>query len=346
MTGPGAERRGHLVNWTWDEMVEDFRSLGGIADNVSLKTGPNGRGLFAIDPTLPVTIHVPENLLIRSADVAFEGGKFRVKIKQRGRESEEAFIEKFENEFSWGGGGREDAALKLRSRSDLPESVRNLLVTEIGLTNFVREANDATIEDIFLESRIIRYKNQPVIMSILELVNHGVDGAYFHSENGISLTGLFGEEVLTQYANKDPIEVFFNWGFPSAQYVALSLRLQLKFGPHRIVIGRNVTQRETRGDYSVPKVRTTENEISFSYLMLGHAKFPRLAKGIFYRLMHDLNVPDAEELFDTIRSINTMQFLRLLAALEEGEGAAVRDLRRVVRYQLEALTQCIGTRQL
>jgi hypothetical protein len=342
----GTKRIGQLVNWKWDEMVEEFRSLGGIAENVTLKTGPNGRGLFAIDPTLPVTIHVPENLLIRSADIAFEGGKFHVKTKQRGRESEEAFIENFENEFSWGGGGREDAAQKLRLRSELPESARKLLVTEFGLTNFFCEANDAAIEDTFLKSRRIRYKNQPVFMSILELVNHGVDSAGFHSENGISLTGLFGEEVRVQYANSDPMEVFFNWGFPSAQYVALSLQLQLKFGSHRFVIGRNVAQRETRGDYSVPNVRTTENEISFSYLMLGHTKFPRLAKGIFYRLMHDLKVPDAEELFDRIHNINAMQFFRLLAALEEGEGAAVRDLRRVVRYQLEALTQCIGTRQL
>ncbi len=68
-----------------------------------------------------------KHLLISSADIAFDGGKFRVKAKLKGRESEEAFIENFENKFSWGDGGREDAALKIKSRLDLPENVRNML---------------------------------------------------------------------------------------------------------------------------------------------------------------------------------------------------------------------------
>jgi len=49
--------------------------LGGIADNIRQDFGPHGRGLFAIDPSQPVRIVVPDSLLFSIDDVVLvEGG--------------------------------------------------------------------------------------------------------------------------------------------------------------------------------------------------------------------------------------------------------------------------------
>ena len=55
---------------------------------------------------------------------------------------------------------------------------------------------------------------------------------------------------------------------------------------------------------------------------------------------------DADEVFDRILHFNRMKFLKLLAALEEQEGDLVLMLRRMARFQLEAMSNCIGSREL
>ena len=63
----------------WDEMIEEFRALGGVADNIEQGCGALGRGLFPVDPKKNVRIFVPENLLINVKEVVFESGLLRVK---------------------------------------------------------------------------------------------------------------------------------------------------------------------------------------------------------------------------------------------------------------------------
>ena len=48
----------------WDEMLDEFRSLGGIADNIRLGEGRFGRGLFPVDTSRPYRIHIPPSLLV------------------------------------------------------------------------------------------------------------------------------------------------------------------------------------------------------------------------------------------------------------------------------------------
>ena len=43
----------------WDDMLDEFRALGGTADNIQLGQGQFGRGLFPIDPGAPIAILGP-----------------------------------------------------------------------------------------------------------------------------------------------------------------------------------------------------------------------------------------------------------------------------------------------
>ena len=51
------------------DLLQRFRALGGVADNVQLRQGPHGWGLFVVDPEQPVRVFTPAHLLIAPQDL-------------------------------------------------------------------------------------------------------------------------------------------------------------------------------------------------------------------------------------------------------------------------------------
>ena len=68
---------------TWNELLEEFRALGGTAENIRLGQGEFGRGLFPIEQGKPVAIHIPDNLLVPVSDWVSDGGAPRVGPKAK-----------------------------------------------------------------------------------------------------------------------------------------------------------------------------------------------------------------------------------------------------------------------
>jgi hypothetical protein len=58
--------------------------------------------------------------------------------------------------------------------------------------------------------------------------------------------------------------------------------------------------------------------------------------------MRDAGFSGFEHAFDTVRHANRMHFLNLLAAIEAVDGPMAKTLRRMVRFQLQALSYCYG----
>ncbi|MEM9590397.1 MAG: hypothetical protein AAF967_03540, partial [Pseudomonadota bacterium] len=90
----------------------------------------------------------------------------------------------------------------------------------------------------------------------------------------------------------------------------------------------------------------TRNAFRLSFLMLGHADYPRLSKGIFYQLMEDIDQQNAEALFDEVRRFNIQKFLSVLELLDEHQGPLIVTLRQMCRQQIVAITHSIGTRKI
>ena len=331
----------------WDEMIEEFRALGGVADNIEQRCGALGRGLFPVDLKKPVRIFVPENLLINVKEVVFESGLLRVKEGASVRERERVFFEDFQNEFSWGNGGKIDCEEFFDRVDALPENVRDVLVNDLGLVRLgASNKSDDRTQVRFLRSRMIAYGNSNVLMPVLELANHGVNGCSYDVKDGISIDGTFKAEVLVHYGMVDPYGAFEIWGFASNAPVAFSLPATLRLSSRRLAILRQISNKEVRGNFRIPVLDTDETKVRISHLMLGHARFPRLSKGIFYQLMDDLGEPNAEALFDQVRRFNIQQFLKLMEALDEHQGRLISTLRQMCRHQISAITHSIGTREI
>lgn len=331
--------------WTWDEMLAEFRALGGVADNVCSKTGPHGRGIFPLDPSQPILMHNPENLLFGVGDVAFDNGALRIKNGAKVGAPEKAFFETYESEFSWGAGGRDDAAGFVGLMDQLPGNVRDLLAREFGFQAFYRGSEAERIEARYLKSRMLRSKGRPVLMPVIELVNHGTKGAPFEYKDGIQVKGTFSEEVLAQYSIADPLGVLAVWGFASQEPVGFSQSMKIPLGSRHLIVRRNFHDKAKLGQIRAPSMKIEEKAVTLSSLMLGNSRYPRLPKGVFFRLMKDLGQENADELFDRIQHFNRIKLLKLMAALE-GDSPGLPLLRQVCRYQMEAISNYIGTREI
>ena len=86
----------------WDELIGEFRELGGVAENVRLDRGALGRGIFVCDPDKPAALHASENLLFRVADVVLRDGQLRAKgASERRRAANAASFDAYERYFGW-----------------------------------------------------------------------------------------------------------------------------------------------------------------------------------------------------------------------------------------------------
>jgi hypothetical protein len=199
----------------------------------------------------------------------------------------------------------------------------------------------------FLRSRLFGWRSAAVLAPVLELVNHDPLAAPFAEENGLTIGGKFDDKVLVLRSKTGPFGSFLRFGFPSRERAAFSLPVEFKTESGCDVrIEQNINMNSTLGAVSVPEFEQNGRAVRFSCVMIGNMGFPRLSRGIFYRIMREAGETNPEQVFDNILHRNRLAFLGLLEALEPYEGGLVPQLRKVVRYQLETMSWCIGTRDL
>lgn len=326
----------------WNEMLDEFRALGGVANNIRLGEGPFGRGLFPIEPAQPVEIFIPSYMLIWIEDVRFENDAFRLAESASRSPRIRAFLERYEREFSWGP-GRADTEQFLHAMHALPERLKQFLTSQLALGDFFQPITPEVVQNWFFRARLLRSHNRDVIIPIVELANHGGSVRY-DSLTGVGLKGTFEGEVLVRYSEPaDCYDMFANWTFAPREEIAFSLPLGVEFGGQKFSIGREYGN--TQMPY-LPKVTMDGGRIVASHLLLGHKRFPRVPKGAFRKAMESTSLKDVDEAFDYILMLNRQRFLDLLAALDGVELPAAAALRRLAVNQLMALSQQYGARDL
>ena len=95
------------MNYNWDFLLSEFRRLGGLADNICQKEGKYGRGIFPVDPKLKSRIFTPSKLMINKEDVFLDDGKMRIKKNKEYKKEIRDFFNFYQDNFSWGAGGKE-----------------------------------------------------------------------------------------------------------------------------------------------------------------------------------------------------------------------------------------------
>lgn len=332
--------------WTWDEMLDEFRALGGVAENVVRREGGvAGRGLFAVDPSQPVRLHAPPNLLVPRDSVVFENGVLRIPQSAGIGAREARFLERYYGEFSWGDGGRKAVADFVAALDALPGEIRALLKAGFQAGWLFEGTGERRIERRFLHARAIRREGVPVMAPVVELANHAPSGASYALETGVGLGGRFAGEVFARYARTDPFQIFEAWGFASPAPLAFSLPVFVKLGARILAVRRRLDLRsEDLAERQPLAARASGRFVDLPYLLIASRDAPDRPRAVFARCMKEVGEPDADRVFDEIVALNRERLLALSAMADAKDDSGSAILRAVCRLQLNALAPDLGRR--
>lgn len=334
----------------FEELLAEFRALGGTAENVRLGKGAFGRGIFVIDPSRPATLHCPEHLLVRTDWLELRDGELIAKGDAPLGPRERAFFDACMKHFGWGPTARDEIWQGQERWSRLPAPVIHAICA-LGVSQDLDLRFLAPTVDvcalIYVRTRRVTYKDGSYIMPIVDLVNHAGLATSYVTSGGVGVEGRFEDEMLVRYTIGDVWNMLIGYGFNNRPPLAHSIAITLDADGKRIVISRNAYDSEQRGDVRFPKIKVEGDRIDLPYLTLGHSSAPDVPRAVFRSLMRPyLAIARADEIFDNITHFNRTKFLELLRTLRGYDGPIVDMLAEATLVQLETLSCCIGARSL
>jgi hypothetical protein len=335
---------------TWDELLDEYRALGGIAENVRLDTGPFGRGIFPIEPGKPIMLRTPPSLYVAVREIRLQDGRMTAdpdRVEARAR----AFFEAYEEYFGWGAGGREAMWQLQEAWHALPEdvvtSIRTLGALEKPERRFAAPSDEFCMHD-FLDERTFGRGESASIVPMVDLVNHSSHVPTYTFEGGMGVHGTFDDEVLVCYNRCDAWSLAVHYGFTATSPTAYSTSIIVGLPRgEKLTIARNLDPVATTNTLRYPKVETTRDGVMLSHLTLGFATAKDLPRAIFRKMMDSrLSSSEADYVFDGIQHHNRTQFINLLRTLRKHEGPLIRTLQEAAINQLETLSAYVGARSL
>jgi hypothetical protein len=329
---------------SWDALLAEFRALGGRAENVTLRHGVRGRGVFPIDSTKPAWLKVPANLLVRCEDTELRDGQLVAKESAIIGERERAFFNSYQRDFSWGAGVLDDLWQRQLAWSQLPQEIQDTLkeIMPISGVRFSEPSVDLCHRR-YLASRSIMYHEVGMIMPLVELINHSGDATGYDARDGVVVGGMFNDEVLVSYSAGDCWGTAVRHGFSEARNDAYGLPGNFKFEDCRIEISRQFDRADRVNDVVMPTVAVDGSTVRFSFVMLGNVRFPHLPRAIFLHVAKDTPIREPDGLFDLIQHYNRLLLLKFLRRSEGPATPLVAMLRSAAYQQLETLSSHWGT---
>ena len=216
----------------WNFLLSEFCRLGGIAENILQKDGLNGRGIFPVNPSLKSRIFTPTKLMIKIDHIYLENNNLRIKKDEKYSEEIRNFFNFYQDNFSWGSGGREITESFEKGLLLFNSNLKNLIkkYALVDLEERHKENWDNIIKKQFLNARGIKFGNSVFIAPIWELVNHDVRSLPFIlNKKGVSTPdySASSKELRFSYSNTSPFNRFFNYGFFSEETIIYSIPFSL-----------------------------------------------------------------------------------------------------------------------
>ena len=335
----------------WHSFLDEYRAFGGKAENVMQRKGAFGLGLFPIDPSKPVELFVPENLLVPAEKVKVEEGNLAVTDPSSFPEGYSDWFARYQSNYSWGAEGRENILEFEQGLKDLPDSLKELLKRN-GIYNsevrFPGEDLEKELLQRFIQSRCINRKNSRVIMPMIDLLNHSpASKGYEMKEQGIAVSGMYDGEILVRYSNTvDPLLRLFGYGFNSPEPLAFSLRCMLQHNNQNVLVQGGYPNKPGVGPYTPCSIEKKDDRLIVKQPLLGSAATPKLPKTLFLQACNSLEGVDVDavQLFEQIHQRNTAILINILNELNELDGVVAKKLQKGCLDQLLALSMHFGQR--
>ena len=324
----------------WDFLLSEFRRLGGIADNVYQKNGDYGRGIFPVNPSLRARIFTPSKLMIKKDDICLEDNKLRIKNDREYNQEIRHFFNFYQDNFSWGSGGKETTELFEKGlilfNSNLKQLIKKYALVDLEKRHKGKWNN--ILKKQFLNSRAVNFRNISVIAPIWDLVNHKVNSfPFIISKEGISTPNYpaLNGEIRHSYNNISPLKRFFTYGFFSEETIIFSIPFSINIEDLDINIcckGMSLT------DDSM-KIERFENTIILEGLPIADVNHPRLPYVYFDEIMRkisNINIPP--DFLLKIFQLNISIRNKIIYESDLVDNLVSKNLTKLMHYEISLIS--------
>ncbi len=331
-----------MPNEEWKYAVKSFRQLGGIAENIELREGQFGRGVFTKKPDQKPTIMTPKNVLIKRKNVELDKGKIAIKSDPNTSNTAKEFAEYYYNQLSWGNGGNADSQSFLKQITSLSTSVKDALAKhrfiDKRLLNY--KDNMETLLERFIDERAFQFKGESVLVPMLELVNHSNYSPPFRvTQNGLKTPpGNPGSsEILHKYSGKNsPMSLWRSYGFTTRSIVAYSIPFEITINQASILF-RCFGQQEAARDKTNFR-QVNPQLVSIDSFPVG-CQSPTLPLAhLISTLSHSrINLDTTKSLMRFIQTLNINAREQILNDLQTQKKIKAIELSKALKYEIELI---------
>lgn len=324
----------------WNFLLSEFRRLGGIADNVCQKEGEYGRGIFSVNSSLKARIFTPSKLLVKKDDIYLEDNKLRIKKDKEYNQEIRNFFNFYQDNFSWGSGGKETTELFEKGLSSFNSNLKEL-IKKYALVDLEERHHgnwDNVIKKQFLNARVVNFRNSLVIAPIWDLVNHKVRSLSFViNKQGISIPHYPATncEIRHSYSDMSPLNRFFAYGFFSEETIVFSIPFSINIED----LGINIFCRGRSLKDDSMKIERSANKIILEGLPIADVNHPRLPYDYFDEIrskIGDINIP--KDLLLKIFQFNISMRKKILYESDLIENQVSNTLNKLMLYEINLIS--------
>ena len=326
----------------WNYLLEEFRSFGGVANNVIQREGIHGLGLFPVDPSLPIELHIPNSLLVSVDNIELHGNRIFLKDKSLYPKGFGEWYERFQADYSWGAEAQSSIQKFETNLRKLPDNIIKSLA-KLRLLNPERLSSSPDKIDYifnrFVQTRRIGIKGDIFLMPIIELINHSpFKPSWITDEQGVTVKGSYDGEVLARYSVSDPLRRFIQYGFNCDEPTGFSMFTQIIHRGQKITILGILEQQP----FKMKKANIITNKNIINSVLLGSSNRPRYPRHFFNESFKDHPLIDGDELFEQILAINKVELIQLFKELRRIEGEYSTLLQEACLNQIDAICKNFG----
>lgn len=331
----------------WYDLHSRFLALGGDVQNLVPKFGARGRGLFAVESDRPAGVFCPKQLFLNTQHLSFtQAGGIGIAESAGYSPGVTSFFDDYYNDWSWHGGGRNEALSFLEGLRSLPIQIRARLI-ELNIlppSLLNPPLDEASIFRRFIFTRTASYDGSQILAPVWDLVNHSAFVLPFRNTSIGLHTPPRGDdpELLQKYSDlKSPLGMWAHYGFSCPCTVVFSCPVVLA-SVHSPFIVQCLGQHYSKG-FSLYGSVTSDGELltipcmpigsvsstlplATLVAMLSPFGISDLAIRDFYRQLTEFNVEIRSGLFEQTSSIETP----LVIALREGLNLEWRLIARSI----------------
>ena len=321
----------------WISLIEEFQSFGGTAINVIQREGEFGLGLFPIDPSKPVELRAPKNLLVPTDNIILKNGTIVIKNDEKFPPGYADWYERFQSDFSWGAEAKHSIQSFEEGLRSLPKDCL-LLLEKFGFyissDRYPQGKEVDAIFQRFIKTRQINWQGNTYLMPIIELINHSPKHqSWGLSDNDIHIKGQFDGEILVRYSIADPLIRLIQYGFNCREPMSFSINQKLIHNGRTVLVRGGINF-----DVTKPfEIQIRENKYILNNPILSHSINPRLPRKIFRKSLKDHDWVNVDELFEQIHMQNNIALIKILKSLNGVNESVCSQLTNACLDQLEIL---------